>query len=150
MIKLSTKGRYGTRMMLNLAIHYAEGNEAIVLKNISEEEDISIRYLEQIIIPLKINKLVKSVRGAGGGYILAKPPSEITLCEILDVLEGSCSLVDCVDDISFCDRITECATHEVWKEASHLLKNYFESKTVQDLIELSKKKKRKPNEKIKK
>ncbi|MDH5386323.1 MAG: Rrf2 family transcriptional regulator, partial [Candidatus Aminicenantes bacterium] len=136
-----TKGRYGTRLMLNLALHYEEGKEAVVLKNISEEEDLSIRYLEQIIIPLKLNKLVKSVRGAGGGYTLARDPSKINLCQIIEVLEGSCTLVDCVDDPDFCDRATECATHEIWKEASMLLKNYFESKTLQDLLEIAKKKK---------
>lgn len=143
MIKLSTKGRYGTRLMLNLALHYNEGKEAVVLKNISKEEDLSIRYLEQIIIPLKINKLVRSVRGAGGGYSLAKAPSEINLCEIIEVLEGSCALVDCVEDPDSCERVTECATHEIWCEASNLLKNYFESKTLQDLIKIAKKKKRK-------
>ncbi len=141
MIKLSTKGRYGTRLMLNLALHYKEGNEAVVLKSISEEEDLSIRYLEQIIIPLKLNKLVKSVRGAGGGYTLARDPSKINLCQIIEVLEGSCTLVDCVDDPEFCDRATECATHEIWKEASMLLKNYFENKTLQDLIKIAEKKK---------
>jgi Rrf2 family protein len=140
MIKLSTKGRYGTRLMLNLAIHYKKGNESVVLKKISEEEDLSIRYLEQIIIPLKIHKLVKSVRGAGGGYTLARPASKISVCEILEVLEGSCTLVDCVEDEEFCDRVTECATHEIWKEASALLKHYFENKTLQDLILIAKKK----------
>lgn len=77
MIKLSTKGRYGTRLMLNLARNYNLGNKAVILKNVADEEEISIRYLEQIIIPLKINKLVKSIRGAGGGYTLARKPSEI-------------------------------------------------------------------------
>ena len=75
MIRLSTKGRYGTRLMLNLATRYRVDGDAIILKSISDEEGISIRYLEQIIIPLKINKLVKSIRGAGGGYTLAKDPS---------------------------------------------------------------------------
>ncbi len=143
MIKLSTKGRYGTRLMLNLALHYNEGKEAVVLKNISKEENLSIRYLEQIIIPLKINKLVKSVRGAGGGYTLARDPSQINLCQIIEVLEGSCALVDCIEDPDSCERMTECATYEIWKEASNLLKNYFESKTLQDLVEIAKKKKRK-------
>lgn len=140
MIKLSTKGRYGTRLMLNLALHYNEGREAVVLRNISQEEDLSIRYLEQIIIPLKINKLVKSVRGAGGGYTLARHPSQITLCEIIEVLEGSCALVDCIEDPGSCERMTECATYEVWKEASELLKNYFERKTLQDLVDIAEKK----------
>jgi len=115
MIKLSTKGRYGTRLMLNLALHYNAGKEAVVLKNISKEEDLSIRYLEQIIIPLKINKLVKSVRGAGGGYTLARDPSRITVCEIIEVLEGSCALVDCLEDPDICERIGECTTQVVWK-----------------------------------
>jgi len=129
--------------MLNLALHYDKGNESVVLKNISREEDLSIRYLEQIIIPLKINKLVKSVRGAGGGYSLAKHPSEITLCEIIHVLEGSSSLVDCVEDPGSCERTTECATHEIWKEASNLLRDYFKSKTLQDLVEIAEKKRHK-------
>ena len=143
MIKLSTKGRYGTRLMLNLALHYNEGKEAVVLKNISKEEDLSIRYLEQIIIPLKINKLVKSVRGAGGGYTLARHPSDINLCQIIEVLEGTCALVECVEDPDSCERVGECATQVVWKEASDLLQNYFESKTLQDLVILAEKMKAK-------
>ena len=140
MIKLSTKGRYGTRLMLSLAKHYTNGNEAIILRSVADEEEISIRYLEQIIIPLKISKLVKSIRGAGGGYTLARPPSKIKLSEILQALEGSCCLVDCVDDPEYCDRIPICAPFDIWKEASDLLKNYFESITLQDLIEVSNKK----------
>lgn len=147
MIKLSTKGRYGTRLMLNLALHHYEGRESVVLKKISEEENLSIRYLEQIIIPLKINRLVKSVRGAGGGYTLARNPSEISLCEIIEVLEGTCALVECVEDPDCCDRIGECAANVVWKEASDLLKNYFESKTLQDLVEIAEKKKSKRKKK---
>jgi len=140
MIRLSTKGRYGTRLMLNLALHYNKENKAVVLKNISDEEEISIRYLEQIIIPLKINNLVKSIRGAGGGYILARPPEKIKLSEILHALEGACCLVECVDDEEHCTRTSFCAAREVWKEASMMLKNYFENLTLQDLIKISKKK----------
>ncbi len=149
MIKLSTKGRYGTRLMLNLAHHYNNGNEAVILRHVSDDEDISIRYLEQIIIPLKINRLVKSIRGAGGGYTLARRPSEIKLSEILHALEGSCCLVDCVDDSDYCDRIPVCSSYEVWTKASELLKNYFENVTLQDLIEISEKKKRKSKSKKK-
>lgn len=140
MIKLSTKGRYGTRLILNLAQHYDDGNEAVILKNISNEEEISIRYLEQIIIPLKINKLVKSIRGAGGGYTLARHPSKIKVTEILHALEGSCCLVDCVEDDDYCDRIPICATYDIWTEASNLLKNYFGKLSIKDLMEISKKK----------
>jgi len=140
MIKLSTKGRYGARLMLNLAQHYNNGNEAVILKSVSDEEEISIRYLEQIVIPLKINRLVKSIRGAGGGYTLARNPSDIKLSEILQALEGTCCLVDCVDDPDYCDRIPICATYEIWKKASNLLKDCFENITLQNLIEISNKK----------
>ena len=140
MIKLSTKGRYGTRLMLNLAQRYNNGNEAVILKSVSDEEEISIRYLEQIVIPLKISRLVKSIRGAGGGYTLARRPSDIKLSDILHALEGACCLVDCVDDPDYCNRIPISASYEIWKEASNLLKNYFGSITLQDLIELSNKK----------
>ena len=140
MIRLSTKGRYGTRLMISLAQYYQNGKESIILKKISDEEDISIRYLEQIIIPLKIAKLVKSIRGAGGGYILARKPSDIKLGEILLALEGSCCLVECVDDEDYCDKIQKCATYDVWKNASFLLKDYFDSTTLQDLVAISDKK----------
>lgn len=149
MIKLSTKGRYGTRLMLSLAQHYTNGNETFILRSVADEEEISIRYLEQIIIPLKINKLVKSIRGAGGGYTLARPPSKIKVSEILHALEGSCCLVDCVEDPDYCHRIPICAAFDIWKEASYLLKNYFESITLQDLIEISNKKKQKAKTKEK-
>lgn len=140
MIKLSTKGRYGTRLMLNLAQNYDNGNEAVILKSVSDNEDISIRYLEQIVIPLKISRLVKSIRGAGGGYTLARHPSEIKVSEILHALEGSCCLVDCVEDPDYCDRIPICASFEIWKESSKLLRDYFEGITLQDLIKISDKK----------
>jgi Rrf2 family protein len=143
MIRLSTKGRYGTRLMLNLANNYNNGNDAIILKSVADAEDISIRYLEQIIIPLKINKLVKSIRGAGGGYILARHPSQIKLSDILDSLEGTMSLVDCVEDKDYCTRTNICVTHDIWKEASTMLQNYFESLTLQDLVEHENKKKKK-------
>ena len=140
MIKLSTKGRYGTRLMVNLARHYKNSNEPIILKNVSEEEGISIRYLEQIIIPLKINRLVKSIRGAGGGYILARKPTEIKICDILHALEGSCSLVECIEDETFCEKIKTCGTHEIWKGANDLLRDYFEKMTLQDALEICEKK----------
>lgn len=140
MIKLSTKGRYGTRLMLNLALHYNAGQEPVILKNVAKEEEISIRYLEQIIIPLKLSKLVKSIRGAGGGYILTQPPTKLKLIEIIEALEGPIALVDCVDDLDHCDRTPRCATYEVWKEATNLLKDYFSKTTLQDLVEQAKQK----------
>ena len=147
MIKLSTKGRYGTRLMLNLARHYNHDEEVVILKSVSDDEEISIRYLEQIVIPLKINKLVKSIRGAGGGYILARKPSKIKISEIVQSLEGSFCLVDCIEDRDYCHRTPKCAAHEIWKEASSILRNYFQSISLQDLIEIYNKKNAKPKKK---
>jgi Rrf2 family protein len=126
--------------MVSLAQHYHNGRESIILKKISDDEDISIRYLEQIIIPLKIARLVKSIRGAGGGYILARHPSDIKLGEILLALEGACCLVECGDDEDYCDKIEKCAAYDIWKNASFLLKDYFEKTTLQDILEISNKK----------
>jgi len=143
MLRLSTKGRYGTRLMLNLAQHYGNGHRTVILKDISTDEEISIRYLEQIIIPLKINRLVKSIRGAGGGYTLARSPEEIKLSEILHALEGSCCLVECMEDPDFCNRIETCPTFEIWKGASELLKTYFGNISLRDIVEIAEKRKKK-------
>jgi len=143
MIRLSTKGRYGTRLMLNLARHHGAGKDAVILKNISEDERISIRYLEQIIIPLKINRLVKSIRGAGGGYTLARKPEDIKISEILHALEGNCCLVECIEDETYCEFIETCPTYEIWKGATELLKGYFDNLTLRDVLTLAEKKKEK-------
>jgi len=143
MIRLSTKGRYGTRLMLNLARHYGNGNDAVILKHISEDERISIRYLEQIIIPLKINRLVKSIRGAGGGYTLARRPEDIKLSEILHALEGNCCLVECVEDGTYCDHLESCPTFDIWKDATELLKGYFDGITLKDVVVRAEKKNKK-------
>lgn len=140
MIKLSTKGRYGTRLMLHLARAYSEGKKSVILKDVAEEEGISLRYLEQIIIPLKFANLVKSIRGAGGGYSLTRKPSEIKLVDILEALEGPCALVDCVIDKNFCSRLPRCAVYEIWKEASKVLEDYFSKVTLQTLLDICEKK----------
>jgi Rrf2 family protein len=149
MIRLSTKGRYGTRLMLNLAQHWGNGKRTVILRDVSTDENISIRYLEQIVIPLKINRLVKSIRGAGGGYALARDPGEIKLGEILHALEGSCCLVECIEDPDFCDRLETCPTFDVWKGASEMLKNYFDRITLRDIVEIAEKKKKRPRDKSK-
>lgn len=143
MIRLSTKGRYGTRLMLNLARHYGNSHDAVILKHISEDERISIRYLEQIIIPLKINRLVKSIRGAGGGYTLARKPEDIKISEILHALEGNCCLVECIEDETYCEFTETCPTHDIWKNATELLKGYFESITLKDAMVMAEKKDKK-------
>jgi Rrf2 family protein len=126
--------------MLNLALHYNAEKKPVILKNVAKEEEISIRYLEQIIIPLKLSKLVKSIRGAGGGYILSLPPSKVKLIEIIEALEGPIALVDCIDDLEYCDLLPRCVTYEIWKEANNLLRDYFSKTTLQNLVERAQKK----------
>ena len=136
MKKVTTKGHYGMRLMVNLARKYGKGQPAIPIKEIAEEEGLSMQYLQQMTIPLQINGLIKSTRGSRGGHILARKPAEIKLCEILRALEGSCGLVECVDDATFCERTGECGLYEVWKGASDLLQDYFEKHTLQDILDI--------------
>ncbi len=149
MFKISTKGRYGTRLMLNLAVHQTVGIKARSLGQVAEEEGISIRYLEQIIIPLRVNRLVKSLRGAGGGYTLTRHPSDIKLSEVLKAVEGNCCLVECVEDDDLCQRSSFCAAYEIWKEGTRVMKDYFDSVSLQDMVKIADKKKKRKSRNLK-
>jgi Rrf2 family protein len=109
-------------------------NGPIFLKDIARSEEISEKYLSQIIIPLKAKGLVNTFRGAHGGYMLSRAASEITLKEIIEPLEGDVSLVDCVKNPEVCGRSTECVTREVWNEMSSLLSGFLEKITLDDLV----------------
>jgi len=139
MIKLSTKGRYGVRIMLDLALHFGQG--AVFLKDIAQRQDISEKYLWQLIYSLKNAGLISSTRGAHGGYVLTKPPEEITLKEIVSVLEGPGCLVDCVRDSSACKRSQECIAREMWEEVAKQLLQTLESFTLAKMVEKQNKKK---------
>ena len=132
-MKLSTKGQYGTRAMVELALHYGEG--PILLKDIAKRQQISGRYLEHLIVSLKVAGLVKSMRGARGGFSLAKPPSQIRLSEIIQIVEGSISIVECVDDPKLCSRADLCVTRDIWAEMKKAMNGVLESTTLQDLVE---------------
>jgi len=110
-MKISARARYGVRLMMVLARNYGKG--PIYLKDIAKEEEISEKYLGQIIIPLKGAGLVLSSRGSHGGYMLAREPGEINLREIVDILEGDC-LVRCITDPSACSRVPTCASRDIW------------------------------------
>ncbi len=137
-MKISTRVRYGTRMMLELGIRYGEG--PVFLKEIAKTEDISEKYLSQIIIPLKAVGLVHSFRGARGGYVLARPPKEITLEDIVGVLEGSFDLVGCTKNPSTCSRATLCATRELWAELGKAISEKLSAVTLEDLVKKCKEK----------
>jgi len=132
-MKLSTKGRYAARAMLDLAFHYGEGS--ILLKDIAKRQQVSERYLEHLITPIKAAGLVNSMRGARGGFTLAKPPSQIRLSEIIQIVEGSIAPAACVDDPEVCLRADLCATRDVWAEMQKAMRGVLESTTLQDLIQ---------------
>jgi Rrf2 family protein len=131
-MKISTKIRYGARAMLELASHYGEG--PLELKEIANKENISLKYLEQVIIPLRTAGLIKSVRGSKGGYALAKPPSEICLNEMVEILEGPLSLVECLHDPKVCQRVATCVTREIWQKVYDAINGIFCSITLEDLV----------------
>ena len=131
-MKLSTRGRYGVRLMFDLALHYGSG--PIYLKDIAERQGISAKYLWQLINPLKSTGLVNSTRGVHGGYVLGKEPERISLKEILRVLEGSLCLVDCVDNPSLCERAPSCVSREIWGETSKGMQQMLENTTLATMI----------------
>jgi Rrf2 family protein len=131
-MRLSTRSRYGVRLMLALGINENKG--PIFLKDIARSEEISEKYLSQIIIPLKASGLLNTFRGAHGGYLLSRPASQIKLREIIEPLEGDLSLVDCVKKPDMCNRSTECITRNVWDEMSSLLLDFLDKLTLDDLI----------------
>lgn len=137
-MKLSTRSRYGVRLMIALALN--NGQNPVFLKDIAKSEDISEKYLSLIIIPLKAAGLVTSIRGAHGGYSLAKDPAQITLKEIVDLLEGDCSLVDCVKNPSSCSRVCICASHDIWALIGDKISETLSSITLDKLAKINQEK----------
>lgn len=130
-MKLSTKGRYGVKAMMDLAVHY--GTQPISIKSISERQGISEYYLEQLFVPLRRAKLVKGVRGAQGGYILNRLPKEITILEIMDVLEGPVEISDCLETDE-CDYLDMCATRVLWQKIKDSINSVMAGITLQDML----------------
>jgi Rrf2 family protein len=137
-MKLSTRSRYSTRLLLELALSYGKG--PVLLKDISKSQEISLKYLGQLIIPLKIAGLIKSSRGAHGGYFLSRPPKDIKLSEIIAAVEGSLSLVECVDNPGVCNRSGSCITKDIWTEINNKFMEIFESYNLLQIMERQKEK----------
>jgi len=129
-MKLSTKGRYGARAALELAVRYGSG--PVMVRQIAESQNISVRYLEHILNVLRASSIVKSTRGARGGYELARKPTEITLGEIIRSLEGPLDIVPCTEDHS-CKRLSECIMIEIWGEVKNAIENIIDSVTLADM-----------------
>jgi len=119
--------------MFELALYYREGQ--VLLKDIASSQGISERYLGNLIIPLKGAGLIGSVQGAHGGYFLAKKPGQITLLELVQLLEGHLGIIDCLDDQSYCDRESECPTKGAWQGLQDVIDGYLGGITLADLVE---------------
>jgi Rrf2 family transcriptional regulator, cysteine metabolism repressor len=139
-IKLSTKVRYGTRAMLDLACHYAGGS--VLLKDVAGRQGISLKYLDRILSSLKSAGLVKSLRGAKGGYSLSLHPSQITLKQVIEAFDGPIRVVGCVKDRTYCQKLNTCATHDIWDGLSRKIEDILQSVTLEDLIIRSREKKK--------
>ena len=131
-MKISTRGRYALRLMLDIAL--TGGRGPVSLRDVAQRQDISDKYLEQIITPLGRAGLVRSVRGAGGGYLLTRKPEEYTVGEILRVLEGSLAPVGCAEDKSCCGRAAQCVTQEVWEQIAAAVAGVVDHITLADLM----------------
>ena len=137
-MKLSTKGRYGTRALLELALHYSE--RPIPLKDIARSQGISLQYLEHIVTPLVASGIIRSTSGARGGVWLARPPQEIKLSEVIGLLEGSIAPVECVNDPRYCSRSDFCVTRDIWSELKKAMNGVLEATTLQNLVERNRQK----------
>ncbi len=132
-MKLSTRSRYGLRAVLELALEY--GNKPMQIKTIADREDISNKYLEQLMSTLKSSGIVRSIRGPKGGYLLAQAPSQVKLSKVVMALEGPLIIVDCIEHPEFCVRCTDCVTRQVWAEIHSAMMSVLEAQTLQDLVD---------------
>ena len=129
---LSTKGRYGVKAMVELAIHY--GDSPLSIKTISQRQGISEYYLEQLFSPLRKAKLIICIRGAQGGYILGREPKDIKVSDIMYVLEGPIEIADCIEGVA-CNNIDCCATRLLWTKIKNSIDEVMEGITLQDIVD---------------
>ena len=137
-MKLSTRARYGTRVLLELSLHWGEG--PVLLKDIAQRQEIPLPYLQQLIGPLVKGGIIKTTRGARGGVSLLKLPKEVRLSEVVQILEGSITPVACVDNPELYPRSDTCVTHDIWTEVKKAMDGVLESTTFEDLVEQQKQK----------
>ena len=132
-MKLSTRSRYGARILVDLARNSNQG--PVQIGEISKRQDISVKYLEQLIRPLKQADLVNSVRGPKGGHLLAKKPEEITLGQIVRLFEGQSELVECISNPEKCSMSDDCQVRLAWGDATSALYEKLDNTTIADLLE---------------
>lgn len=132
-MRLTTRSRYGTRMALDIAQHGR--TSPVRISDIAERQGVSVKHLEKLIRELKLAGFIKSKRGPRGGHMLAKDPAEISVGEIVRVLEGDVSLVECTGDSSVCDRTDTCLTRSLWQQAAEAMYDKLNSITLAELLE---------------
>jgi Rrf2 family protein len=132
-MKLSSRSRYGLRAILDLALEYGKG--PLQIRVIASREDISNKYLEQLMTILKTSGLVRSLRGPKGGYMLSRPPHEVKLDEVFTVLEGPLVMVECLQHTEFCPRCVECITRQVWSNVQDAILGVLGAISLQDLVD---------------
>ncbi len=132
MLRLSTKGQYGVRAMYEIARGYPD--DVVNIKKISEKQDVTVAYLEQILHKLKNAGLINSVKGPGGGYKLSRKPEEITIGAIVKELEGPVAITSCLDPSEGCVRVDSCVTHLLWKALGQQIETFLDTMTLADLI----------------
>jgi len=137
-MKFSTKGRYGVRALLDVALN-SKGSP-VLLRDVARRQGVSAQYLEHLIAPLIKAGFLRSMRGARGGLTLGKPPRDIELSRVIDILEGSLAPVECVDNPDLCPRSDYCVTRDVWDEMKRAMQDVLDSLTLEDLITRHKKK----------
>lgn len=137
-MQFSTKVRYALRAMMELAAHH--GNDPVHLKAIAQKQDISDKYLEQVMAPLRTQGLVFTRKGSRGGYTLARPPGEISLFEIVHAVEGSLAPVSCVDHADLCEKVDVCAARDLWERLKELVSDELRSMSLADLVQAQQKK----------
>ena len=135
-MRLSTKAQYAVRAMVRLSLEQKEA--PVSIREISNHENISLTYLEQLFAKLRRGKLVKSVRGPGGGYILARPASEIKVDQIIDSVEETLIPVSCMDEFGNCACSDQCVTHTVWQELGERIRDFLSSVSIEDLTKEAK------------
>jgi len=131
-MKIPTRVHYGLQFMIELAAHYGSGPQ--YLKGIADSQDISEKYLSQIVIGLKTARLVNGIRGSKGGYMLAKPPNQINVQNIVDVLDGDLEIVDDSKDPALCSKASHCVSQEVWRKLGRAMAETLSAITLDDLL----------------
>ena len=132
-MKISTKGRYGLRILVDLATH--NDGKPRLIRDIAESQAISEKYISRLVIDLRRAKMIRSIRGVKGGFHLAMAPKDITLLDVLEAMEGPLSIVGCVSSPKKCNRTEACAAHEIWSSLNEKIREIMRGVTLEDVLD---------------